>query len=153
KMEGIGNNNQSPAGFYIPIAQSGVGNFVSIAIRTAQAPLAQVDAVRGAVQALNPNLAIFNVMTMDGVIAQQTWFYRVFGVLFMIFGFVALFLAAVGLYGVMSFAVNRRTQEMGIRLALGARPGGLVGLVMKRGMIQLAVGIVLGLGLAAVASA
>ncbi len=153
RMEGIGNNNASPAGFYIPIAQSGVGNFVSIAVRTAGAPLAQVDAIRGAVVSLDPNLAIFNVMTMDRVIADQTWFYRVFGVLFMIFGFVALFLAAVGLYGVMSFAVARRTPEMGIRLALGARPGGLVGLVMKRGMMQLGVGIVLGLGLAAVASA
>ena len=153
RMEGIGNNNASPAGFYIPISQSSVGNFVSIAVRTAGPPLGRVDAIRSAVTSLDPNLAIFNVLTMEGVIAQQTWFYRIFGVLFMIFGFVALFLAAVGLYGVMSFAVARRTQEMGIRLALGARPEGLVGLVMKRGMLQLALGIVLGLALAAIASA
>ncbi len=153
RMEGIGNNNQSPAGFYIPISQSGVGNFVSIAVRTSGPPLSMVEAIRGAVVSLDPNLAIFNVLTMDGVIAQQTWFYRIFGVLFMIFGFVALFLAAVGLYGVMSFAVARRTQEMGIRLALGAKPQGLVGLVMKRGMLQLGLGLVLGLGLAAIASA
>ena len=90
---------------------------------------------------------------MSGVIANQTWFYSVFGTLFVVFGFVALFLASVGLYGVMSFAVNRRTQEMGIRMALGAHGGELVRLVMKRGILQLGVGMVLGIALAALAAA
>ena len=77
---------------------------------------------------------------------------RVWQSVAMVFGFVALFLASVGLYGVMSFAVNRRTQEMGIRMALGGHGGALVRLVMKRGLIQLAVGMALGIGIAALAA-
>jgi len=152
RMEGIGNNNASPAGFYIPIAQSGVAGFVSIGMRTAGEPMSMTGAVREAVASMDPNLPIFNAMSMKEVIANSTWFYRVFGTLFMIFGFVALFLASVGLYGVMSFAVNRRTREMGIRMALGAHGLGLVRLVMRRGMVQLAIGLVIGLGLAAAAA-
>jgi putative ABC transport system permease protein len=92
------------------------------------------------------------VLSMEDMIAKETWFYWLFGNLFMVFGFVALFLAAIGLYGVMSFAVNRRTQEMGIRMALGADGPVLVRLVMKRGVAQLAVGMVLGIALAALAA-
>jgi len=151
RMEGIGNDG-SPAGFYIPIAQSGVGNFVSIALRTGTAPLAKSAAVRAAVQSIDPNLPIYNVMEMRGVIKNATWFYGVFGTLFMVFGAVALFLAAVGLYGVMSFAVTSRSREMGVRIALGATGGRLIGLVMRRGVIQLSIGLVIGLVLALLAS-
>ncbi len=153
RMEGIGNNDASPAGFYIPIAQSGVSNFVSIAVRTSGPPMTKTSEVRQAVASIDRNLPIYNVVSMSGVIANQTWFYSVFGTLFVVFGFVALFLASVGLYGVMSFAVNRRTQEMGIRMALGAHGGELVRLVMKRGILQLGVGMVLGIALAALAAA
>jgi hypothetical protein len=151
-MEGFANNDQSPAGFYIPIAQSGVGNFVSIGLRTQGPPMAKTADVRAAVMSIDPNLPIFDVLAMDGVIESLTWFYRVFGTLFMAFGAAALFLAAVGLYGVMSFAVARRTHEMGIRMALGAGGSQLVGLVMKKGMVQLAVGLGIGLGLAVAAA-
>jgi ABC-type antimicrobial peptide transport system permease subunit len=89
---------------------------------------------------------------MEEVMDQQTWFYRVFGTLFVAFGVAALFLAAVGLYGVMSFAVARRTPEMGIRLALGAEGGQLIGLMMRKGIVQMGVGLVIGLGLAALAA-
>jgi len=152
RMEGFGDNTQNPAGFYIPIAQSGVGDFVSIALRTDGAPMDKTSDVRAAVMAVDANLPIFNVRSMEDVVDQQTWFYRVFGTLFMAFGAAALFLAAVGLYGVMSFAVARRTKEMGVRLALGAQGGQLVSLMMRKGMIQLAVGLVIGLALAALTS-
>jgi predicted permease len=151
-MEGIGNPDESPAGFYIPIAQSGVGTFVSIAIRTRGSPMTITPDVREAVESLDSNLPIYDVLSMNGVIAQETWFYWVFGSLFMVFGFVGLFLAAIGLYGVMSFSVSRRTQEMGIRMALGAQGAGLVRLVMKRGLVQLGVGLVIGIALAALAA-
>lgn len=73
--------------------------------------------------------------------APQTWFSTVVGTFFMAFGRVALLLAVAGLYGVMSFAVTRRTREMGIWMALGARSGQLVGLVMRRSLIQMGVGL------------
>jgi len=151
-MQGIGNNDASPAGFYIPISQSGVGNFVSIGLRTRGAPMAVSAAVREAVTSLNPDLPIFNVLSMVEVIAQQTWFYHIFGTLFVLFGAAALFLASVGLYGVMSFSVTRRTREMGVRMALGARNEQLVWLVLRRGVVQLGVGLAIGLTLAALAT-
>jgi len=152
RMEGIGNNEESPAGFYIPIAQGGVGDFVSIAVRTQSAPMTKTQEVRAAVGAIDPNLPIFDVMSMGGVIDQQTWFYNVFGKLFMVFGFTALFLAAVGLYGVMSFAVVQRTPEMGVRMAHGAQGRQLIALVMRKGATQLVVGLGIGLGLAVLAA-
>ena len=89
---------------------------------------------------------------MRRVIERQTWFYTVFGTFFMAFGLCALFLAAAGLYGVMSFAVTQRTREMGVRSALGAQGAQLILLVMRKSMVQLAIGLALGLALALLAS-
>jgi predicted permease len=151
-MEGIGNNGASPIGYYIPIAQSDVANGVRIAVRASGDVAALAPLVRGAVTSLDPNLAIFDISPMRRVIDRQTWFYTTFGTFFMIFGICALLLAAAGLYGVMSFAVTQRTREMGVRAALGAQKGQLVALVMRRSVIQLAVGVAIGLALALVAS-
>ena len=151
-MEGIGNNNASPIGYYIPIAQSDVANGVRIAVRTRGEPAGATAFVRSAVASLDDNLAIYEINTMRVVIDRQTWFYTVFGTFFMSFGICALFLAAAGLYGVMSFAVTQRTREMGVRSALGAQGRQLVALVMRKSVIQLAIGLVLGLLLALVAS-
>ena len=151
KMEGLANLTASPAGFYIPFLQSGVGNNVNVAIRTAGPPMAITADVRRAVASVDPNLPIYDVMSMTEVIEDVTWVYRIFGPLFMLLGFVAMFLAAIGLYGVMSFAVSRRTREMGIRMALGAQSVQLVGLTMRKGILQLALGLAVGLCLAVVA--
>jgi putative ABC transport system permease protein len=151
-MQGIGNNNSSPVGYYIPIAQSDVANGVRIALRTHGDPAGVTALVRSAVSSLDPDLAIYDVRTMRWVIERQTWFYTVFGTFFMAFGACALFLAAAGLYGVMSFAVTQRTREMGVRSALGARGGQLVFLIMRKSVIQLAIGLFLGLSLALLAS-
>ena len=152
RMEGIGNSEASPAGFYIPIEQSDVGGTVTIALRTRNEPMAMTPEVRSAVAAIDPDLPIFQILDMEGVIARQTFFYTIFGKLFMAFGFAALFLAAVGLYGVMSFAVAQRTQEMGVRMAHGARSRQLIGLVMRKGARQLGIGLGIGLGLAILAA-
>jgi putative ABC transport system permease protein len=151
-MEGIGNNNASPVGYYIPIAQSDVANGVRIAVRTRGEPGAMTSQLRAAVISLDPDLAIYEVSTLQRVMDRQTWFYTVFGTFFMAFGICALLLAAAGLYGVMSFAVTQRTREKGVRSALGAQGTQLVLLVMRKSVLQLAVGLALGLLLAWVAS-
>jgi len=148
-MQGIGNADASPAGIYIPIAQSDVSNTVRIAMRTRDKPMERTSDVRAAIDSIDPNLPIFNVLSMEREIYRATWPYMVFGTLFMSFGIAALFLAVAGLYGVMSFSVTRRTQEMGIRLALGAPGRRLVRLIMRRGLVHIGIGLALGLGLAA----
>jgi predicted permease len=151
-MQGLGNNRDSAAGYYIPIAQSDITNFVSIAIRTRGEPMEITPAVRAAVASLNPDLAIYDTLSMHEVIARQTWFYNIFGTLFMAFGVCALFLAMAGLYGVMSFSVTLRTREIGIRSALGASSGQLLRLVMRKNMIEISLGLLLGVGLALLAA-
>ena len=151
-MEGIGNNNASPVGYYIPIAQSDVANGVRIAVRTRGEPAAVTSLVRSAVASLDADLAIYDVGTMRSVIERQTMFYTIFGSFFMAFGCCALFLAAAGLYGVMSFAVTQRTREMGVRSALGAQGRQLIVLIMRKSVLQLAIGLAAGLGLAVAAS-
>ena len=151
-MQGIGNNNASPVGYYIPIPQSDVANGVRIAVRVHGDPAAVTSLVRSAVASLDPDLALYEISPLRRVIDQRTWFYTVFGTFFTTFGICALCLAAAGLYGVMSFAVTQRTREMGVRSALGAQGSQLVGLVMRKVVWQLAAGLVLGLGLALLAS-
>ena len=151
-MEGIGNNNASPVGYYIPIAQSDVGNSVRVAVRTRGEPGGVTPLVRDVVTSLDADLAVYEISTLQRVIEQQTWFYTVFGTFFMAFGICALFLAAAGLYGVMSFAVTQRTREFGVRSALGAPGRQLIMLVMRKTIIQLAIGLFIGLGLALLAS-
>lgn len=151
-MEGIGNNNASPVGYYIPIAQSDVANGVRMAVRTVGEAGEVTALVRSAVAELDEGLAIYEVATMRSVIARQSMFYRIFGSFFMAFGACALFLAAAGLYGVMSFAVSQRTRELGVRSALGAQGRQLVVLIMRRSVLQLAIGLALGLAIALAAS-
>ena len=151
-MEGIGRNNASPVGYYIPIPQSDVANGVRIALRTRGEAATLTSLVRSAVASLDADLAIYEVSTLQRVIERQTLFYTIFGTFFMIFGFCALFLAAAGLYGVMSFAVTQRTREMGVRSALGAQGTQLIVLVMRKTVVQLGAGLVLGLALALLAS-
>ena len=105
--------------------------------------------VRNAVATLNSDIPIYWPMTLYDAIAQQLWFVRVFGTMFMVFGVVALFLASIGLYAVMSFSVSRRTREVGIRMALGATARDVVRMIMSQGAWQLGIGLVLGLALAA----
>jgi putative ABC transport system permease protein len=137
-----------PAIVFLPFAQSR-SQFAYVTVRTAQDPLSFTQPVREAVAALNPDLPIYWPMTLTAAIAEQLWFVRVFGTMFMIFGFVALFLASIGLYAVMSFAVSRRTREVGIRMALGASPGRVVRLIFNGGAWQILVGLGIGLTFAA----
>ena len=142
-------NEPHAAMYYLPLAQHHEG-FVTMVVRTAGAPMSLAAPVREVVAQLQPDIPIYRVQSMEKAIAQPTWFIRVFGVMFMIFGAIALFLASVGLYAVMSFSVSRRTREVGIRMALGAQASQVQRLILRQGLWQIALGIPLGLGLAVV---
>jgi predicted permease len=132
---------------YLPLSQAH-SSFVSLAVRTGGPPTGIAGAVRGAVAAVDPDIPIYWPYSMEEALARPLWFIRVFGTMFMIFGFIALFLASVGLYAVMAFSVSRRTREVGIRMALGARGRDVVRLVFGQGLVQLGVGMTAGLALA-----
>jgi predicted permease len=139
---------QRRPGFYIPLAQNH-SNFVSLAVRTTGTPMTITPQVRQAVQSLNPDIPLYWVYSMAEAFERPTWFIRVFGTMFMIFGLIALFLASVGLYAVMSFSVSRRVREVGIRMALGAQGGDVVKMIFGQGAWQLGLGLGFGLALAA----
>ncbi len=134
---------------YFPLAQRPNAT-VNVLLRTVGDPLALAAGVRQAVSAMDRNLPIYNVQTLQKVLDDGTWGWRVFGTLFSAFGIAALFLATVGLYGVMAFSVSRRTQEIGVRMAVGAGAGDVLRMVLRQGAWQVAAGVVLGLGVAVV---
>lgn len=144
----IAGEDWEPAGFYVPLAQQD-SRFMTITALTRRASGTAVTGdVRAAVRRVDPDLPIYNVFTQAEVIDRQMWFFGVFGTVFIVFGLAALFMASVGLYGVLSFAVSRRTQEMGIRMALGAASRDVVGLIARQGAQQLGIGLAIGLVMA-----
>ena len=139
-------NPYSPTMFR-PFAQSRT-SFVYIAARTAGPPLSITQGVRDVLNSLNTDIPLYWAQSFEDAVAQSLWFINVFGTMFMIFGFVALFLASVGLYAVMSFSVSRRTREVGIRMALGAQGGDVVRMIFGQGLWQLGIGMAVGLAMA-----
>jgi putative ABC transport system permease protein len=129
---------------YIPYRQLPV-RFVSVVARTLVPPSSLAQVLRREVQALDPDLPVYRVRTMEEHLSQQLWPYRVFGALFAAFAVISLLLSATGIYGVTAYAVSRRTQEIGLRMALGADGRNVLWLVLKRGLQQLAIGLALGL--------
>lgn len=129
---------------YVPYRFSGFAN-IGVTIRAANDPSALAAAVRHAIRESDPALPIFSVRTMEDLRRQGFWQFRLFGFMFGIFGAAALFLAGVGVYGVLSFSVSQRTQEMGVRIALGAKQSDVLGLVVRQGVTLTATGVALGL--------
>jgi predicted permease len=124
---------------------------VSLVVRTDGDPARLVTPVRAAIREVLPRQAILQMVPMRDKLAEAASTPRFFTVLVTVFGAVALTLAAVGLYGVVSYVVRQREREIGVRVALGAPPGRVVGLMLRRGMIPVAAG--LGVGLVAAVGA
>ncbi len=121
----------------------------AVAIRTVGPPAELTAALRRQAAAVDPDVPLAGVATLDEVLRGVAEPYTRAGALFGLLGGCALLLAAVGLYGVMAFAVARRTREIGVRMALGARAADVRRLVLRSGLAQLGVGVALGLFLAA----
>ena len=117
----------------------------TVVVRFAGDPGALAKAIRAQIHSLDPSLAIFNTKTMEEHLRDALFLPRLAGALFGIFGFLGLGLASVGLYGVMSHWVSRRTREIGIRLAIGARPAEVQRLVIRQGMTLAVVALLPGL--------
>jgi putative ABC transport system permease protein len=119
-------------------------NGTAILIRSQGEPGSLTSAVREAVQATDPDQPVFGVQTMDQLFAQTRWPYRVFGSMFTIFAIIALVLASVGIYAVTAYSVTQRTQEIGVRMALGAQASQVSWLILRQGLVQLAIGLTIG---------
>ncbi len=151
-MEGLASQSlpgSNSDGFYIPVSQHDP-SFLSIIATPAAggAPMSLTSDVRDAVRGLDPDLPIYNTRALDAAIHRGNWFYSVFGTVFIVFGIAALFMASVGLYGVLAFSVTRRVQEMGIRMARGAGARDVLKLILRQGAIQVGVGLAIGIALA-----
>jgi ABC-type antimicrobial peptide transport system permease subunit len=134
-------------GMYLPALQDSYYNTRIIALASGD-PLALTSVVRDRVAAVDPDLPLFEIASLHDAIYSDASVLDAFGVLFAVFGGGALFLAIVGVYGVVAFGVTQRTREFGVRIALGARREDILSLVMRQGARSVLIGTAIGLLLA-----
>ena len=132
---------------YVPFQQSTTLRLTWV-FHTDTDPAGLTGAVRAAVRDVDPNQPVHEVMTLGTLVDQSYWEWRFFGTLFWMFAGLALLLAIIGIYSVMSYTVSERTHEVGLRMALGARKSEVMALVLKQGFARVLLGLALGLPLA-----
>ncbi|MDP2471692.1 MAG: ABC transporter permease [Candidatus Palauibacterales bacterium] len=139
--------NPSRIQLYVPIQQSGRNWTTSmyVLVKTAGDPLAMTELVRRELAAMDPDVPLTDIETMEGYVDQAMAGSRAMGDLLSVFSGIALFLSAIGIFGVMSFSVVQRLREIGIRMALGAKAGDVVRMVSRQGLSLTLAGIAIGL--------
>jgi putative ABC transport system permease protein len=134
--------------FYIPFLQHQLGNSLQILqLRTAGATETMIPEVERVIESLAPQLPLFDVQTMNQALntLNGMLFYKIGAVLAAVLGFLGLVLAIVGVYGVVSYVASQKTHEIGVRMALGAQPLDILGLIFREGFLVVAVGLVVGI--------
>jgi putative ABC transport system permease protein len=149
-VRNMGIQTESKPEMYIPVQQADFGySFYAprdLAIRTKEDPQNITGSVRQVIKSIDPDLPISGIMTMDQILAREISHRRLTMFLLAAFAGLALLLACLGIYGVLSYFVNQQIPEIGVRLALGAKPFSILGLILKRGMILVLIGIIIGIG-------
>ena len=130
--------------YYFPTTQTGLQG-MTVAIRTVGNPLALLSAARDAVHSIDPNLPLASVNTMDKLVESSVGQRKLSMILLGVFSAIAMLLASIGIYGVMSYSVTQRSRELGIRMALGAARTRVLALVVGQGMALAAAGVAIGL--------
>ena len=143
KLETLADTRAGAGAYYFPLAQQ-PERMLTFAVRTEGTPATLSHAVRAAIQSVDPELPVFDVQPMDRWTAKSLASRRAAMLLSLIFSAVALFLAAVGIYGVLAYAVAHRRKEIGIRLAVGASARVVFAMIMREGAVVIAVGVGLG---------
>ena len=146
KLRTIGEKPESAAYLFLNAAPEKTISFfgTTIIVKTSVNPRSMAQSVRQQITALDPTMAVFNTETMQEHVDKSLLLPRISALLFGIFGVVGLTLAAIGLYGVMSYSVRRRTREIGIRMALGAKPHAVLGMVLRQGLTLTGIGLGVG---------